>query len=141
MANFSFSASASLGISGITPAAGPTSTDKVNATFTGAAGTADDRLAQTFTVNASTTATAIDMGKIVSGKALWIESDGALLVSITQDQGAGPIVNVVKVDKFLYIQSIFTAVSVANPSATTAVHLSIVVAGDRIPVGGGAGVF
>jgi hypothetical protein len=30
---------------------------------------------------------------------------------------------------------------VANPSATTAVHLSVVVAGDRAPVGGGAGVF
>lgn len=141
MASFSFSSSATLAISGITPAAGPTSVDKVNAAFSGASASCDDRLSHTFTINANTTDTALDLGMIVSGKILWVECDGPLIVSMTQDLGAGPVVNVQKVDRFLLAQTAFTTVSVANPSATTAVHLSIIVAGDRVAVGGGPGVF
>ena len=141
MANLTFSSTATLAVAGITPGAGPASTLKVNAAFTGTATNADDRIAETFVINASTTATAIDMGKIVTGKALWIECDGPLHVTLTQDLGAGPVDHIVKVEKFMYLQSTFTAVKVANPSATTAVHISIIVAGDRVAVGGGPGVF
>jgi hypothetical protein len=141
MANLSFSSTATLAVTGITPGAGPTSTVKVNASFAGSATAADDRVAQTFTVNANTSATVVDLGKIVAGKALWVECDGPLHITLTQDLGAGPVDNIVKVKKFMYLDSDFTAIKVANPSATTAVHMSINVVGDRLPVGGGPGVF
>lgn len=141
MANLSYTPSATLAITGMTPGAGPTSTVKVNAAFNGTAAAADDRLAETFTINASTTATAINLGKITAGKALWLECDGPLLVTIEQDLGAGPVDVVFKLDKFVYLQSGFTNLKVANPSATTAVHLSAIVLGDRPAVGGGPGVF
>jgi hypothetical protein len=141
MANLSFTSSATLSITGITPGAGPTSTISESGKFAGAATNADDRLVQPYTINASTTATSLDLGKIVSGLALWLEMDGPLHVSITQDLGAGPVVNTIKVDKFLLLGAGYTALSLANPSATTAVHLSLMAVGNRAPVGGGPGIF
>ena len=141
MANLSFSSTATLTINGITPADGPTSTIRESASFTGAATSADDRMVQTFVINASTTATALDLGKITSGQALWVQVDGPLHVTVTQDLGAGPVDAVVRVESFMFLNSEFLALKVANPSATTAVRLSIAVVGDRDAVGGGPGVF
>lgn len=141
MANFTFTPSAGLSVTGITPSTGPTSTDKITSSFAGAAVNSDDRHAAVYVVNASTGATAIDLGKIVTGKALWLECDGPLHVTLTQDLGAGPVDAIVRVEKFILLQSNLLGVKVANPNATTAVRMSIVVPGDRIPVGSGAGVF
>jgi hypothetical protein len=141
MANFSYTTTATLALNGITPTTGPALTDKVNGVYSGISTAVDDRLNETYTINASTTATALDLGKIVAGTALWIQTDGPLHVSLTQDLGAGPVVNIVRVEKFLMLESAFSAISVANPSATTAVHFSIIAPGNRLPVGGGPGVF
>jgi hypothetical protein len=141
MANLTFTSSATLSISGITPGAGPYSTIKETSQFAGASTNADDRLVQPYTINASTTATALDLGKIATGLALWMEMDGPLHVSLTQDLGAGPVVNTIKVEKFLFLSSGYTAISIANPSATTAVHLSLAAVGNRVAVGGGPGIF
>jgi hypothetical protein len=101
----------------------------------------DDRINETFIVNANTIATAINLGKISTVRGLWLQCDGALLVTISQDLGAGPVDVTFKVETFLFIQSTVLGVKVANPSATTAVHMSIIVAGDRPAIGGGPGVF
>ena len=141
MASFSLSSTATLAISGITPAAGPTTSDKVNGAYTGTPITVDDRLDEVYTINANTPDTLLSLGKIVASEALWLETDGPLNVTLTQDLGAGPVDCPMRVSKFILLQSPFTAIKVANPSATTAVHFSVVVGGNRIPVGGGPGVF
>jgi len=141
MANLSYTATASLNISGITPDAGPTSTVNDAGSYTSSAVEAGDREVRTYVVNAATTpAVALDMGKITAGKALWLESDGALDVSLTQDFGAGAVVNKIRMEKFLYLESPFTVVAVEN-NGGTAVNLSYMVVGDRDAVGVGGGVY
>lgn len=145
MANLSYTATANLSVTGITPATAtpplPTSTLKINAQYTGTTSPADDRLDEVYTINASTPDTALNLGKIVSGEALWIQVDGPLHVTLTQDLGSGPVQNVIRVEDFLMLSSSYTAISVANPSATAPVHLSVIVLGNRAAVGGGPGVF
>ena len=140
MANISYKPTAGLQITGITPDAGPKPTITVAASSNGASYEAGDYLADTYTVNASTTATVINLGKIVTGKFLWIETNGELVVTITQ--AAAP--RDIKVNGLMILASPtapFTAISVANPSSATAVKMSLVVAGDRDAVGTGPGVF
>ena len=135
--NFTFTPAATLSISGVTPAAGPTFTDKVNAAYTGFPTNADDRLNGTYTINANTIATSVGLGLISAGLCLWIQCDGPLAVTLIQPSGTSTF----RVDSFLLLQSAFTSLSLANPSATTAVHVSIVAAGTRPAVGGGPGIF
>ena len=137
MANIAYKPSAGLQITGITPDSGPKPTLNVAASFNGSTYEAGDYLAETFTINASTTATAINLGKIVTGAYLWIETNGLLVVTITQDSTPRDI----RVENLLVIKSPFTALSVANPSSATAVKMSVVVAGDRTTIGTGPGVF
>lgn len=137
MSNLAYNSTATLSVSGITPASGPTFSLKINASYAANAVTADDALEETYTVNANTTATPLDLGKIVSGDALWIQVDGPLMVTVTQVSGAATL----HVSDFLYLSSDYLSVSIANPSLTTAVHMSIVAVGNRAAVGGGPGIF
>ena len=141
MSNFSYTPSAALLIAGVTPAAGPTLTDKVSASYQPAPGTSDDRINETYTINASTTVTALDLGLMTSLSALWIQTDGPLHLTLTQDFGSGPVTNLLRVERFVLLDSTVLALSVANPSATTAVHFSVIAPGLRPAVGGGPGIF
>lgn len=140
MANLKYSASASVEITGITPASGPKPTVKDTATFSSGAVDVGDHVVETFVVNANTTATALGMGKISSGKAIWLEASAAIHLILTQDLGAGAVDNTYKIDKFAFLQAPFTAVKLANPSGT-AVQVSVAILGDRPAVGAGAGIF
>lgn len=142
MANFTFSASANLKLTGITPLAGPPLLDKGDLNFVTTMPIAvDDKAGNTFTVNANTTATSLDLGSIVAGEALLLLTDGPLVLTLTQDFGSGPVTQNTLVNTLYMLQSSFSAISIANPSLTTAVHVAFLVAGDRIPVGTGPGVF
>jgi hypothetical protein len=140
MANLQYTASSNLSISGITPASGPKPTVAITAAFTSGGVAVGDYVSDTFVVNGTTTATAFDMGNIVTGKAIWFEASAPLSLILTQDLGAGPVDVEVKVDKFIFLQATFTAVKVANPGAT-AVNVSLSIMGDRVAVGAGPGVF
>lgn len=140
MANLSFTSTASLSIKGITPTDGPTSVVSDSGSYSSGATEAGDRITRTFTVNAGTPLTAIDLGKITSGKMLWLECNGSLTVELTQDFGSGDVANIALVNKFFMLQSPFTALRIANPGGT-AINVSVMVAGDRDAVGAGPGVF
>lgn len=138
--NLSYTASGNVSITGITPVAGPKPTITVAAAFNSGATDADDNLTETYTVNAGTTATAIDLGYIATGLLVSINTTGPLLVTITQDQGSGPVDVTWKVDTFLLLESGFTALQLANAGGT-AVNVSLTVIGNRIPLGTGPGIF
>lgn len=140
-ASVAFTASANLSITGVTPDTGPKPVVTATASFTSGATTVGDYISDTFVVNANTPATALDLGKISAGKIVWLETNGLAQVTITQDLGSGPEDVTMNVEKLLVLQSGFTALKVANPSLTTAVRISVTVAGDRPAIGAGPGVF
>lgn len=140
MANLSYTASANVTVAGITPASGPKSTITEASPFNSGATDADDSHCEPYTINAGTTATAINLGKIATGLLVEIQTTGSILVTLTQDQGAGPVDTVLKVDTFLMLESGFTALKLANTGGT-AVYVSVTVLGNRIPLGGGPGIY
>jgi len=141
MADLSFTATAGLSVNGISKATGiPTSVLKGTGTFAPGAVDASDTIEKTFVVNASTTKTAIDIDKITAGKLLWVETDKAVEVYVTQDFGVGPVEGKFYVSKFLLLQSAYSAVAVANTGGTAA-NISVMAVGDKPVVGTGPGVF
>jgi hypothetical protein len=140
MANISFTATANVAIAGITPAAGPKPTVSVSSSFNSGATAADDYFSDTFVINAGTTATAVNLGKIVAGMLLKISTSGPIRVIISQDLGAGPVDIETAIDSFYMIESGFLGLQLANPGATSQ-QVSISVAGNRVAVGVGPGVF
>jgi hypothetical protein len=140
MSNVSYTLTSNFSAKGLTPGDGPKSTTDVSHNFAPGAVATDDYFSNVFTVNAGTTNAVISLGKISTGKALVIEVDGDLHVTLTQDLGAGPVDNVFLVKRLLVIDSDFTAVKVTNPGGT-AVLMSMDAAGTRPAVGGGPGVF
>lgn len=140
MANIKYTLTATFKAVGITPAAGPK--PAVDASYSFAPGAIDtgDYFSNTFVVNSGTTATAVSLGKITTGKSLIIETDQPIQVTLTQDLGAGPVDNVQLVNKFLMIDTEFTAVQIANAGGTSA-NIVLSAAGTRDAVGAGAGIF
>ena len=136
--NLSYSVTASLAVSGITPtpATAPTQSVTLSAPYVTNKLPADDYVANTYTINAGTTATALDLGKIAAGEVVMITTTGTIMLTIVQP-GGSPIV---QVDSFILLASGFTGLSVANPGGT-AVYVNVDIIGDRIPVGTGPGVF
>lgn len=140
MANLQYVASANLDVSGITPTSGPKPSLKVSSVYTSGGVAVGDHIADTFVVNGSTPATAIDLGELVTGKAVWIEASAPIHLILTQDLGAGPVDITYPIDKFMFSQTTFTAVKLANPTAV-AINVSIAVMGDRAAVGVGPGIY
>ena len=142
MPNITYNQAASLAVSGITPT--PTTAPKqslvVTSSFAAQAESAGDYFENTFLVNANTPATAIALGKIVTGYVLWIQSSGSFHVTLTQDLGAGPVDNTVAVEDFFYSNTPFTALQITNPNGT-AINVSIAVLGDRVAPGTGPGIY
>ena len=141
MANIAYSQTVTLDVTGITPTTGPKPAVIAKSTFSATAQESGDYYTNTLTINASTGVTVINIGKITAGKVLWIQSDGPLEVTMTQDLGAGDVDNVYLVRDFLMVNADFTVLKLANPSATTGVQATVAVIGDRPAIGGGAGIF
>lgn len=136
--NLSYSVNASLAVSGIipTPATAPTQSVTLSAPYAINKLPADDYVANTYTINAGTTATALNLGKIAAGEVVMVTTTGTMMLTIVQASGSP----VVQVDSFILLASGFTALSVANPGAT-AIYVNVDVIGDRVPVGTSPGVF
>ena len=136
--NLTYSATANLAIKGIvpTPVSAPTQAVNISAPYASGSLYADDRVAETYTINASTTATALNLGKISAGLLVMITTTGPLMLTIAQTAGSP----VVEVDSFIMLASGFTGLSVANTGGT-AIYVTVTVLGNRPVVGGGAGVF
>jgi hypothetical protein len=133
----SVSTDLSLTIKGISPAAGPGLVLLANPSLVATNVTQGDYFADTFVVNALTTTTALDLGGIVSGATVWIQTDLPITVTLTQNA----IDNDIVVDSFLMMNTTFTALKLANASATTAANINVVVVGSRVTNPGTPGIF
>ena len=131
------SASASLTIKGITPVAGAGLTLLANPSFQLTNVTKGDYFADTFTVNPLTTTTTLNLEDIVTGAIVWVQTDQSISMTLTQNA----VDNTFTVDNFILLQTGFTALKFANPSATTAAHISVVVCGDRVVNPGTPGIY
>lgn len=131
------SAEASLTIRGITPAAGTGLTLLANPSLALTNVSEGDYFADTFTVNPSTPDTVLDLGDIVSGATIWIQTDQPITLTLTQNA----VDNAFVVDSFLMMNTSFTAVKLANASASTAANINIVVVGDRVVNPGTPGIY
>lgn len=142
MASASYTATANVSVSGITPAVAtdPKPTIGVTAAFNSGASPADDYLSETYTINAATTATAVNLGKISAGLLLSVQTTGPILLTVTQDQGAGPVDVIMQVDTFMMLESGFLGLKFANPGAS-AVKVSLTVLGNRPTNTNAPGVF
>src|ERR1035437_2977433 len=103
MSRITYNQNASMKVKGIVPLAGSgisllasPDLDVVNAS-------AGDYLAETYQVDPSTTATALNLGKITTGHVLWIQTDIPIVVTLTQTAGTVALT----VDNFLMTNSTF----------------------------------
>lgn len=133
----SVSTEASLTIRGISPASGPGLTLLANPSLESTNVTQGDYFADTFTVNALTTTTTLNLGDITAGTTAWVQTDLPVTVTLTQTAGDRPVL----VDSFLMINTAFTAIKFANASATTAAHISVVIVGNRTTNPGTPGIW
>jgi len=134
----SVSQSASLSISGVTPTAGTGFTLLANPSLASTNVAAQDYFANVFTVNALTPDTAQSMGEIIEGHVVWIQTTSPITVTLTQ---AGPVDNAFLVNTFMFMNCTFTAIQIANASATENASINLIVAGDRITNPGTPGIF
>lgn len=138
--NMQYTATASLSINGITPLTGPTENVAVSVNYSSGILQADDSMEEVYTINANTPDTAIDMGLIVTGKAIWIQTNSPVILSLQQDLGAGPVWNKTLVSSMVLLPVTFTGVRLANAQGTAA-KVALALAGDRAAVGGGPGIY
>ncbi len=131
------SSEASLTIRGISPASGPGLVLLANPSLVTTNVTEGDYFADTFTVNPLTTTTALDLGDIVAGATVWIQTDLPVTVTLTQNA----VDNDVVVDSFMMMNTSFTALKLANADLTEAAHINVVVVGDRAINPGTPGIF
>jgi len=141
MPSIKYTATASLKSTGITPttATSPAPVESITNSLSKVDQDATDSVENAHTINAGTTATALELGSISAGVALWIQSAAVVQVTLTQDLGAGPVDNIFKGTFFMLVGA-YTAVKVANPSAT-AIEFGYTAIGDRPTIGGGVGIF
>ena len=131
------SSEASVTIRGISPAAGPGLVLLANPSLVTTNVSEGDYFADTFVVNPLTTATALDLGDIVTGATVWIQTDSPITVTLTQNA----VDNDVDLDSFMMMNTSFTAIKLANASATVAANINVVVVGDRAVNPGTPGIF
>lgn len=131
------SSEASLTIKGISPAVGPGLTLLANPSLTITNVTQGDYFADTFTVNPSTSDTLLDLGDIIDGATIWVQTDQPVTVTLTQNA----VDNAILVSSFMKMHTTFTAVKFANASVTAAAHISVVVVGNRVINPGTPGIF
>ena len=96
----------------------------------------DDYVHNTFTVNPSTSAVALDLGKIVTAKHLLAVSNGSLSLILTQNATDRTI----DFNGAIMLDGDFTAIKVTN-ATSDAKQLTILVSGTRAPIGVGPGVY
>lgn len=130
--NMKLTASASLSVNGSTPSSGPSENVSIAVNFSSGALDVDDSLDENYIINAGTTATAVNMVKIVTGKILWLQTSSPIEVTITTDLGAGPVDVVLPVETMLLWPGTFTGLKMANSQATAA-KVAMVIAGNRAP--------
>jgi hypothetical protein len=118
----------SLTIKGISPASGPGLVLLANPSLITSNVTQGDYFADTFTINPSTPATLLDLLGIVSSTSLWIQTDAPIAVTLTQNA----IDRTFIVDSFVTMNTAFTAIKLANSSATVAAHINVVIVGNRV---------
>lgn len=99
--------------------------------------TRGDYFAETFTVNPLTAATARPLGEIVSANTLWMQTDIPVDITLTQNA----VDYTFTVDSFVFMNTSFTAIKLANNDATTAANINLVVVGDRTPNTGTPGIY
>lgn len=131
------STDASLTIRGISPAAGPGLVLLANPSLVATNVTQGDYFADTFTVNPSTPTTTMDLGDIVAGATVWIQTDQTITVTLTQNS----IDNDFVVDSFMLMNTAFTAIKIANASAVNTAHINLVVVGSRVTNPGTPGIY
>lgn len=131
------SAEASLTIRGISPAAGPGLTLLANPSLVITNVTQGDYFADTFTINPLTPDTSLDLGDIVAGTTVWVQTDAPITVTLTQNS----IDNSMVVDSFMSMNTGFTAIKFANASATVAAHINVVIVGNRVANPGTPGIY
>lgn len=136
MSLITYNQNASMDVKGITPLAGSGISLLASPELRVISAPAGDYLAETYQVDHSTTATALDLGKITTGRTLWVQTDIPIVVTLTQTAGSVALT----VDNFLMTNATFTAVSLTNASATATANVAIVVLGDRNPPSG-PGIF
>jgi hypothetical protein len=129
--------SATISISGTNPTAGPGLTLLASPALSVVNSIMGDYFAETFTINPSTTATAIPLGDISIGRTIWVQTDKPISVVLTQSSTDKTYV----IDTFLFANASFTALKVANADTVNAAHINVVAAGDRITNPGTPGVF
>lgn len=129
--------SSSVTITGVTPVAGTGFTLLAAPALSTTGVSYGDYFAETFTINASTPTTAKSLGDIATGELIWIQTDQPITVTLTQSAVDKDFL----VDSFLCMNATFTAVKLANASATTAANINLVVVGDRITNPGGPGIY
>lgn len=84
MSLITYNQSASMDVKGIVPLAGAGISLLASPSFQVAGASAGDYLAETYQVEPSTSTTALDLGKIVTGRTIWIQTDQPLEVTCIQ---------------------------------------------------------
>jgi len=97
----------------------------------------EDMYSETFQVNALTPTTLIGLGPIVTGKTIWIQTSSPITVTLTQNAVGHPIL----VDSFLLTNATFTALELANADLLVNATVTVVITGNRTPLGVGPGVY
>ena len=133
--------SAALSISGITTTGGVGLTLLATPTLSITGATRGDYFAETFVVNPSTVSVKQEMGYIVTGNTLWIQTDIPVTVTLNQGTLLTPINHTFTVDTFLFMNATFVEIYLTNSSATTAANINLVVVGDRTVNAGAPGIY
>jgi len=133
----SISQDLSLTIKGISPAAGPGMVLLANPSLVTSNVTQGDYFADTFTVNPSTPATVLDLLELVACTSIWIQTDQPIEVTLTQNA----VDNKIVVDSFMTMNTSFTAIKLANTSASATANINVVAVGSRIVNPGTPGIF
>lgn len=89
--------------------------------------TLEDYLHNTYTINPVTTAREVDLGTLATGKYLFINTNG--LVQVTLTQNAADIV--FSVTGAFYFTGEFTALKLANTSTTEVREVTVLAVGNR----------
>ena len=136
MSLITYNQNATMDVKGITPLMGSGITLLASPELQVISASAGDYLAETYQVDPSTTATALNLGKITTGRVLWLQTDIPVKLTLTQTAGDVTLL----VDSFLMTNSTFTAAKLANASSTAIANVAVAILGDRVAPSG-PGIF
>ena len=132
-----------LTVNGVSPSAGAGFTLLANPSLSTANTVYDDYLADTFTLNPSVAGVSpiisigtLDLGDIVGAFAIWVQTDQPITINFVQNL----VTSSVLTDSFFYISMnplggnpIDRPITFTNSSTVNPAHITIVVAGNRLP--------